>query len=164
MPSEGTWKENQMIVCLVRHHRLLPVVVVGIATLCAAGCGGGAIDAGTVPVSGMVTLDGKPIDGAAVAFIGREGARLATAQTDRAGKFTIRAALGKNVVTVAKTPSTPAPPSDEPQLMPTQGEYQKLVQAVKSDVPVKYGDPKTSGLSIDAAGPMNDVELALSTK
>src|SRR5436190_2155594 len=124
------------------------VAAFALAAVIFAGCGGAA-DPGAVAINGTVTLDGKPVDNAAVAFIGKEGARLATAQTNTSGKFTIRAALGKNVVTVAKTPSTPAPPSDEPQLMPTAGEYQKMVQAVKSDVPAKYGDPKTSGLSYD---------------
>src|SRR5205823_7921813 len=72
------------------------------AVLCLAGCGGGGGDAGTVAVKGTITLDGKPVDNAAVGFIGKQGARLASAQTDGAGRFTIRAALGKNAVTVAK--------------------------------------------------------------
>src|SRR5436190_16159394 len=108
------------------------------ATLVVAvvGCGK-APEAGTVDVNGIVTLDGKPVDKASVAFIGKEGARLATAQTDSAGKFTIRAALGKNVVTVAKGSANPPPPpaSDQPMLMPTPGEYQALVEKVKNDFP-----------------------------
>ena len=48
--------------------------------------------------------------------------------------------------------------------MPTAGEYQKMVQAVKSEVPAKYGDPKTSGLSYDVTEKLKDVEVALSTK
>lgn len=128
------------------------------------GCGK-ASDPGTVAVSGKVTMDDKPVTQASVAFIGKEGARLSTATTDNAGKFTIRAALGKNAVTVAKASSNPTPPaSDEPQLMPSQGEYQKISEGVKSDVPAKYGDPKTSGLSIDVAAGMKDVEFALSSK
>jgi hypothetical protein len=129
-----------------------------------AGCGGAA-DPGTMEVSGLITLDGKPVDKASVGFIGREGARLASAQTNAAGKFTIRAAMGKNVVTVAKASAAPArPASDEPQLMPTQNEYQKITQAVQSDVPAKYGDPKTSGLAIDVVAGMKEVEFALSSK
>ena len=65
-----------------------------------SGCGGGA-EEGTVAVEGTVTVDDKPIAQASVAFIGKEGARLASASTDAAGKFKIRAALGNNVVTVA---------------------------------------------------------------
>ena len=49
-------------------------------------------------------------------------------------------------------------------LMPTQGEYQKMAEAVKAEVPAKYGDPKTSGLSVEAKEGMPEVELALSSK
>jgi hypothetical protein len=151
---------------VVRQIRFVPAayLVAGLLAASLSGCGG-AVDAGTTNVSGLVTLDGKPVDKASVGFIGRDGNRLASAQTNSAGKFTIRAALGKNVVTVAKASANPAPPaSDEPQLMPTTGEYQKMSQEAKTDIPAKYGDPKTSGLSIDATEGMKEVEFALSTK
>ena len=124
------------------------------------------LEAGTMAVNGTVTLDGKPVDKAAVAFIGNEGARLATAQTDAAGKFTIRAAMGKNVVTVGKASANPSPPpsSDGPQLMPSQGEYQAMMEKVKNDFPSRYADPKTSGLSVDVTDKTKDVEFALSSK
>ena len=102
-----------------------------------------------------------------VAFIGKEGARLASASTDASGKFKIRAALGKNVVTVAKAPpGGPAPPpSDEPDLMPSEGEYAKMQKAVAaSEVPAKYGDPKTSGISFDITAAMKSVDVVLSSK
>lgn len=153
-----------MAVGLNRAAAALRMAIVALPALIVAGCGGSTADPGSVSINGLVTLDGKPIDNAAVAFIGKEGARLAMAQTDKAGKFTIRAALGKNVVTVSKTPSTPRPPSDEPQLMPTEGEYQKMAQAAKSDVPSKYADPKTSGLSYDVSESMKEIEIALSAK
>ena len=69
-------------------------LLVACACLALPGCG---TESGTAKVTGVVTLDGKPVDGAAVGFIGRGGARLATAQTDSAGKFTLVAALGENV-------------------------------------------------------------------
>jgi len=130
------------------------------------GCGGGA-EEGTVAVEGTVMVDGKPIAQASVAFIGKEGARLASASTNAAGKFNLRASPGKNVVTVAKAPpGGPAPPpSDEPQLMPTEGEYAKMQKAAAaSEVPAKYGDPKTSGLSFDIAEKTPPIELSLSSK
>src|SRR3954468_21904929 len=86
-------------------------VVVGLV-MAVLGCGKPP-ESGTVDVKGIVTLDGKPVDKASVAFIGKEGARLATAQTDSAGKFTIRAALGKNVVTVGKASASPTPPPQQ---------------------------------------------------
>jgi hypothetical protein len=130
-----------------------------------AGCSGGA-EAGTVPIEGVVTVDDKPIAQASVAFIGKEGARLASAMTDNAGKFKIRAAVGKNVVTVAKAPPGGAapPPSDEPQLMPTEGEYKKMQVVGTSEVPAKYGDPKTSGISFEITESMKSVDVVLSSK
>jgi len=134
--------------------------------LALAGCGGGT-EAGTVPIEGTVTVDDKPIAQASVAFIGNEGARLASASTDGSGKFKLRAALGKNVVTVAKAPpGGPAPPpSEEPQLMPTEGEYVKMQKAAAaSEVPAKYGDPKTSGISFDITESMKPINVGLSSK
>jgi hypothetical protein len=120
-----------------------------------------------VPIEGIVTIDDKPIAQASVAFIGKEGARLASASTDASGKFKIRAALGKNVVTVAKAPpgGAPPPPSDTPDLMPSEGEYIKMQKAVAaSEVPAKYGDPKTSGISFDITESMKSVDVVLSSK
>lgn len=131
-----------------------------------SGCGGGA-EAGTVPVQGTVRVDDKPIAQASVAFIGREGARLSSATTDANGKFKLRAALGKNVVTVAKAPpgGAPPPPSDEPQLMPSAGEYAAMQKGLAaSEVPAKYGDPKTSGLAFEIVDKMEAIELSLSSK
>jgi hypothetical protein len=131
-----------------------------------SGCGGGA-DAGTAAITGVVTVDDKPIAQASVAFIGNEGARLASASTDASGKFKIRAALGKNVVTVAKAPpGGPAPPpSDEPQLMPSAGEYAQMQKGIAaSEIPAKYGDPKTSGLSFDITPAMKTVDVVLTSK
>ena len=155
-----------MVVSFLRAAGLPALAALTLAALCLAGCGGRAPDAGTMAVSGIITLDGKPVDNAAVGFIGKEGARLSSAQTDRAGKFSIRAATGKNVITVAKASANPIlPKSDEPQLMPTQGEYQKLIQDVKTELPAKYGDPKTSGLSVDVSDGMKQpVEIDLSSK
>ena len=137
-----------------------------IVLVSAVGCGGGA-EAGTVPIEGVVTVDDKPIAQASVAFIGKEGARLASASTDGSGRFKIRAAVGKNVVTVAKAPPGGAapPPSDEPQLMPSEGEYRKMQAApATSEVPAKYGDPKTSGISFDITESMKSVDVVLSSK
>lgn len=137
------------------------LAVLGLA-LWLTGCGSGA-DAGTVAVKGTVTVDGKPVSAASVAFIGKGGARLSSATTDNAGKFSVRAAPGKNEVTVSKVLSVAAPAaSDEPMLMPSQGEYQKMAPPPKSEVPEKYGDPKTSGLAFDVVEGM-ELEIALSS-
>ncbi len=129
-----------------------------------AGCGVGG-EAGTVPISGTVTLDGQPVDGAAVAFIGNGGARLATTQTDSSGKFTIQAALGKNAVTVSK--ASPAPANVAPAgdgLMPTEAELAKMPPPPPPVFPPKYSDPSLSGLSFDIKEGMSSIDLSLSSK
>jgi hypothetical protein len=153
-----------MVFRLLLERPSLVLLFGAVASLVLLGCSGAGAPPGSVSVSGTVTLDGKPVDQAAVAFIGNEGARLATASTDNAGKFTIQAALGKNVVTVAKESPNPTPASDAPQTMPSDGEYQRLVLAVKSAFPSKYGDPKTSGISFDVTQGMKPVEVVLSSK
>ena len=76
------------------HSRLLhcPVRLIGLTVLLSAGAGCDGRQA-PVPVSGSVTLDGQPVEGATVTFhrIGddRDG-RLATGQTDKTGTFRLR--------------------------------------------------------------------------
>jgi hypothetical protein len=144
---------------LISAGAIRPTLLAGMLVFC-VGCGG---EAGSTKVSGTITLDGKPVDGAAVSFIGREGAKLATAQTDSAGKFTLTAALGKNVVTVAKASANPAPAPEVPMEMPSEAEYQKMIQKIKSEFPARYGDPKTSGLSFDVVEGMEPLEIGLSS-
>jgi len=48
-----------------------------------AGCGG----VRTTPVTGVVTLDGKPLGGAAIQFVPQGSGRDATGQTDANGEF-----------------------------------------------------------------------------
>ena len=152
---------------IVRQRVVVGALWMGLAGVTLlAGCEGG-VEAGTVSVDGLVTVDDKPIAQASVAFIGKEGARLSSALTDSAGKFKIRAAPGKNVVTVAKAPpGGPEPPSsEEPELMPSDGVYAKMQKAVgASEVPAKYGDPNTSGLSFEISDQLKSVEVSLSSK
>jgi hypothetical protein len=145
---------------------LAPAVLVA-AWASLAGCSEAGAP-GTVEISGTVTLDGQPVDQAAVAFIGNEGARLATAQTDKSGKFKMRASLGKNLVTVTKevAPSVmPAVVNESDNLMPSDSEYQKMqTNKPKPGIPAKYADPKTSGIAMEVVEGMKDIELALSSK
>jgi len=82
-----------------------------------AGCGGGKQK--LAKVSGVVTLDGKPLDGAMVTFQPTDGGRPATGVTGADGHFTLTtytsgdgAQLGDHKVLVTKStaPEVVAPP------------------------------------------------------
>jgi len=70
-----------------------------------AGCGTGGPE--IVPVTGRVTLDGKPLEEATVVFQPAEGNRPSTSQTDADGRYQLMykrgvegARVGKNKVSI----------------------------------------------------------------
>lgn len=64
------------------------LAMVGVVAMVAfVGCGGG-VDSGAVPVSGVVTLDGSPLEGATVTFApASAGGKAASGVTDATGKY-----------------------------------------------------------------------------
>ena len=111
---------------------------------------------GLVPVRGTVTYKGEPLEGAAVCFTPKEfqeGDRLATGKTDVSGRFELRTIgergvlPGEYAVVVIKNEVIPQSPQVDPKtgrpvpIRPTAAE-------VKSLIPKRYGDPKTSDLSV----------------
>jgi hypothetical protein len=83
--------------------------------LCTVGCGG----SGTVPVQGIVRLDGQPLRSASVQFVPEDSGRDATATTDQDGRFVLSTfepgdgALPGNykVVVTPVAPAQEAPPA-----------------------------------------------------
>ena len=145
----------------LRHRRVL---LVGLAVLlfAGAGCGGGRAP---VPVSGTVTLDGKPVEGATVTFhlLGddKEG-RPATGLTDKTGTFRLKTGnedgarpgeyavvITKNVLadTKLKVPDFPDTPEGRNQrerfLWKHFGDDQL---PYRNALPDRYGDLKTTPL------------------
>lgn len=135
--------------------------------LALAGAGCGKAKPATAPVAGRVLLDGKPVAGAAVMFEPVEGGVPARGGTGADGSFTLStfgrddgALVGRHRVSVSKfvvegvaanelgLEAAPGQPGAQP----------------KAAVPVRYADPKTSGLeaTVDAAG--TKVEFTLESK
>ena len=120
----------------------------------------------TVPASGVVTLDGKPVEGAQVVIVPAiEGVTGAFGTTDSGGKFTLRAFQEKDgaipgdyKVQVSKTV--------EVKLKGAAGSLDGG-DPVRFDygVPPKYTGVKTSGLSVTIPDTgIRDINLALSSK
>ncbi len=131
------------------HFRPLLCVTVLVA-ICAMFSGCGPKNPETFPVSGTVTLDSKPVAGAAVVFTPANGQK-ATGTTDGAGRFELStfelgdgAVPGEHGVTVVKTTVDP-------------DDQEKVVFLV----PMKYGNPQTSELTCDVREEMDPVQFDL---
>jgi hypothetical protein len=142
-----------------------------------AGCGGVGVD--TVPVGGVVMLDGSPVEGASVTFLSDEtsGTRVATGKTDASGKFTLKTIVGEqsadgavqgtHKIMVAKTQS------DGDEGVRQAGETDQEMVARMAGVAVntsevkqtyiiakKYSMPENSGLTA-TIGPSGDTNITL---
>jgi len=141
-------------------------LLLSVATLlAAAGCGSGRPT--TIPVTGVVTLDGKPIAGASVMFEPEAGGRPATGTTDSSGKFTLKtfeagdgALPGKHRISVSKSEMTGVQADKEGLSGPADPGGPKEINYI----PKKYANPKTSGLTAEVASGMKPVELTLTSQ
>lgn len=140
------------------------VLVATLTVVFAVGCGSpGANLPKTVPAAGVVTLDGKPVDGAQVVIVpAGEGKNGANAVTDANGKFSLRAypekdgaIPGEYKAQVSKTVEVKLPGKLDGG------------DAVRFDyaVPGKYTTADKSGLkvTIPEAG-IKDIKLELTSK
>ncbi|MCG6157359.1 carboxypeptidase-like regulatory domain-containing protein [Rubinisphaera margarita] len=105
-----------------------------------AGCGDSRPS--TVPVTGLVTLDGTPVADASVTFYPDSG-RPATGRTDAEGIYTLTtfetgdgAVPGEHRVSISK------------QTIPESNSTEDL-EAIKSEIPAVYNNAETSGLKAE---------------
>ena len=144
--------------------RLIGLSLAGLALV--VGCSKGSNLPKTVPASGVVTLDGKPVEGAQIVLIpDGEGATGAYGTSDAGGRFALRAyeekdgaIPGSYKVQVSKT--------IEVKLAGAKGSVDGGDPVrYEHGVPGKYTGARTSGLSttIPDAG-IRDIKLELSSK
>jgi hypothetical protein len=150
--------------------------------LATAGCGGG-VDFKTVPAGGVVTLDGKPLEGAGVIFMSKEGSKIAEGKTDASGKFSLKTVVGKIMVDgavvgvhkvgVSKTDSAGgAAPEKKEGESPQEMVNRMAGMAVDTSkvkekfiVAKKYNSPETSQLTATVAeGGSTDIEIKVTSK
>ena len=160
-----------------------PAVLAGLLTLVvtAAGCGGKYTP---VPVSGVVTLDGKPVEGATVFFYAvgdaREG-RPAHGITDKNGEFRLstlgnedgalrreyKVVIHRYVPTLPNLKIPKFPNTVEGRAQRDDFMYRnyaaKGIQPFKNALPARYGDSKSTPLVCNVTGRMN-VKFELTSK
>ena len=148
-------------------HRSVPLVGLTGLLVAAAGCNSQHTP---VPVSGTVTLDGKPVEGATVTFHPLDDdkeARPATGQTDKAGTFQLKAGnedgtrpgeykvvITKNVLadTKVKIPDFPDTPEGRNQRDHFLWKHFGDEPPYKNVLPDRYGDLKTTPLTCKVPG------------
>lgn len=121
---------------------------------------------GKVAVVGTAYLDDKPLDGGTIAFVGRDGGVLSTANTDAQGKFRILAEPGNNKVAVSKAdPKAIAQYANPNQGMPSDAEYAQVMKKLPPPlVAAKFSDPEKSGISFNVKAGMAPVEIRVTFK
>ena len=157
--------------CIRSGWWLCAVALLG-ATLLAAGCDTRPKVGETVPVSGMVKMGDRPLNGGMVTFIPDEGAgnkstSRPTGTIGSDGKYTLStssatdsktgAPPGKYKVTVASAPMMGmADPSAAPQGVNPAAPTGMAVQ-----IDAKFANPATSGLSMDVSAGGGPYDLIL---
>lgn len=148
------------------------------------GCGRGP-GLKTQRVEGVLTLDGKPVEGATVTFVPvKEGqGASAVGVTDASGKFTLTVAAtgrartspgagtlpGEYFVGVVKTTSE-VPASEEEEeasgkaASTSPGTSPSAEPKLVHVVPPKYNNPRTSGLRVTVKEGPNTIPIELSSK
>lgn len=154
-----------------------------LGSVCVAGCSGGVDDRPAVyPVTGTVTLNGKPVAGVAVTFSSENAPRSASGKTDDNGKYWLTtynfkdgAVAGEHQVVITKfatqnATSDPAkatgqdlskgPMAGYPT--PDKSGNMKLPEGSANEFPAKFADSKASGLkaTVSASG-KNEINFPL---
>lgn len=134
-----------------------------LALLSTVGCGGDGRPP-RVPVSGVITVDQKPVAEAAVMFLPVAGGRPAIGTTDAAGRFVLTtfddgdgAIIGEHKVSVTKVKVTGVTPTADGLSGTTEpgGVQEEYI------VPKKYADPETSGLTATVDKGMPEITFDL---
>ncbi|MFI4876775.1 MAG: hypothetical protein ACIALR_15600 [Blastopirellula sp. JB062] len=127
---------------------LLLLIVIG----CAAGCGGPA-GPPTGTVHGKVTHQGKPVTIGEITFYSGELGSGITETLDAEGAYQTQLPIptGQYVVTILP-----------PERPPVDGSLAQSGQQVVKDIPMKYRDPRKSGLTIEVRAGENSFDIEMS--
>ncbi len=163
--SDGKWRGNLFFGNRLAVHGLLAMLLI-----VASGCSSDADGPKRVPVSGVVMMNGKPLQAAFVAFhpTGSTPGRGGSGETDAEGKFAIGnfetsglvlgVPEGEYKVTVSKQQGVARKPEREGSAAPATVDGPETIPARFSDLNLTVLTEKIS------AGGKADVKLELRTK
>ena len=137
-----------MIISFTKSQVRGPICLIATIAALLCGCSGGDKQAPVFAVSGTVTYNSQPLDGATVVFLPKSSdadVKPATAVTDSQGAFQLSAAAGEHTVTVTKFASAGGGGAEESMEVAAEKEGSATPDA-KSEIPEKYSNPETSGI------------------
>jgi hypothetical protein len=124
----------------------------------------------TVPAKGIVTLDGTPVAGAAVVFIGDDGQYSASGMTDDEGNFSLNAfeykegaVPGSYKVVVTKTVEITETSGPKPTGEGAEHAGEGAQLGVKNDLPKKYERPTDALAFVIPEDGTTELNLALTS-
>jgi len=132
-----------------------------LVSLVLVGCGQSGpqkvIPTSAVPVTGIVTLDGKPLASAKITFVPTDNSQGsgAAGATDSAGKYELRALFGNKSVVGAPpgnykvVVSLMVKPDGSP--MPADSQEPPMMSGARESLPLKYSDFASTQLSASVA-------------
>ena len=120
-----------------------------------SGCGG---DLKVAPVTGTVTLDGKPLERASVLFQPEKGGRPSFGVTDANGKFTLAYSMNEQGAEVG---SATVKITTKLQAESADGDYRENAPRAAERVPARYSKEP---LKVTVEPKSNTIDLVLSTK
>lgn len=146
---------------------MLKAIGFSLAVFCIAGCGKGVVQPDpSVVVTGVVTMDGKPLAKATVRFVPEDGAKQGfggAGITDSAGKYELRSLVGEDaavgtppgkykvIITKMVKPDGSVADMMEPPMM----------SGARESIPLRYSDTASSSLTetVASSGGTFDFEL-----
>lgn len=143
------------------------------------GCGNsGQLE--TAPVTGTVTLDGKPLEAGTILFrpeAGRAGrGKIENGRIVEASTYGINdgIVLGVHKVGIQPIPDIapvtisrmedPTDPASNSRQLPSYAPSPRAAQAPAAPIPAKYHDPDRSGLTAEIRDDSNELQLELSSR
>lgn len=132
--------------------RSAPPVVVSVCLVCCVSCGSNQRK--VYPVHGKVLVDGKPAEGAIVALYAQDTSE----PLEVAPRGHVKADGSFAVSTFGKEDGAPAGEYKVTVLwLPPDAREQMMSGRFPNKLPAAYGDPKTSGLSVQVKPARNEV-------
>lgn len=165
-----------------RQTPLRVATLIGMAILVAAGCSDGAsgpkmptFEGEVIAVAGIVTLDGTPIEDAAVTFTydgqAPPGFINGTGKTDSTGKYALQSGnkmgvpAGRYKVTVSKLATKDGKPFSEDAAAGLDFEQARMSGVIRESLPARFSDMMATKLSATiTSGQKDAVNFDLKTK